>query len=218
MTTYAFDIETASQGERAYQYTDNGHYSAPSNYKDPEKIKANIDGQKKKAGTTHALHWWTGKIISYAMYNIDDPNDVKAVTLHDCDGCEGGLLLRLQNDLEGVHGLITKSGEDFDLPFTMGRFMANELRVPNALKSPGNFDIDKIFGWSRASGQRSTLASYAYGLGLQAKTMSGGDVPLLYVQATQMPGADASKIWNQIKEYNINDAVITGQIYKRYKF
>ena len=218
MTMYAFDIETASQGEKALQYTDNQHYAAPSNYKDPEKIALNIEGQKKKAADTHALHWWTGKIVSYALYNIEDPSDIRATTLQDCGGDEKGLLIMLKEHLMDAHALVTKSGEDFDIPFTVGRLMAHEMRVPRALKSRDNFDIDKAFGWSKSSGQRSTLAAYAHGLGLPGKMydMSGANVPLLYAQVTQMPGADAERIWDQIKKYNINDAVLTGQIYKRY--
>ena len=213
---YALDIETTSQGKRAKDYTDNKYYEAPKNIKDPEKIKANIEGQKKKAAEGHALKWYLGKVISVALVGVH--NDTRKVFYgHD----EKKILTELANEL-GMCKLIGKSSHTFDFPFLVGRYIANKIPVPLVLKHRHHLlEIDTFFGWSMSSGQRGRLAEYAHGAGLDGKLMNGADVPILYnkilmTESTTGDIEEVNKMWKEIADYNLDDADKTAEIAERY--
>jgi len=203
--TYSVDIETVSQGKRAVDYTNGKYYKPASNIKDPEKIKANIQKQKDAANDKHGLHWTLGKIVSVCF--VDVFGDDKDVVLYGFDEIE--ILTKATEFLCGAK-IIGKTSENFDWPFMIGRYMANGLTVPLSLKSRGlMYDVDKIFGWSSASGQRGRLDDYAHGIGFKSKPMQGSQVQKLYdtILLAKMEGDKVAEEagWKELTDYNLHD-------------
>ncbi len=204
--TYAYDIETVSQGKRASDYTNNGvEYKAPSNYKDPEKIEKNIKEQKEKAKGGHGLKWWTGKVCSIAFVEIyGDDRQV----FYGFDEAE--VLLKATELLNHGSKIVGMSSEGFDAPFLVGRYMANGLMIPRSLKIKAcQYDVNKFFGFSASSGQRGKLNDYAHGIGFKEKPLSGNKVQGIYDTAldAKMQGDELAEAgaWKQITEYNLHD-------------
>jgi hypothetical protein len=67
-----FDIETAPITDAA-TYIDTSSFAAPSNWKDPEKIKANVEEQKATAIGKAALDPDLARIVAIGLYT-DDSN------------------------------------------------------------------------------------------------------------------------------------------------
>jgi len=219
--TWALDIETASEGKRATDYTNGKSYYAAKNIKDPDKIAASIEAQKKKAGETHALHWWTGKVISVAIVEVHG-DDYQVFDL-DYYNSEKELLEDLAVYIGVRDTIITKSGDTFDVPFLVGRMMLHKIKLPAWLTQTSlHRDVDKFFGWSASSGQRSTLEAYAHGLGIEGKAggLKGSEVPGLYarIKVLEIEGkiAEAKLLWKELSEYNLQDSRITAEIARRY--
>jgi len=214
--TYAIDIETVSQGKRAIKYTDAKHYSAPSNYKDQEKIDANIEGQREKARGKHGLHWVTGKVFSVALVDVyggDEPVFFSGLE-------ESTVLEALRPYLQG-NRLIGKTSKMFDFPFLIGRYMANGGGVPRALRTKNMlYDVDDFFGYSASSLQRTSLDAYAHGIGYKSKPMNGSAVQSLYNSILdakiQKDETAEAVLWTQLKEYNIHDCEVVKQMTLAY--
>ncbi|WP_373092650.1 hypothetical protein, partial [Zhongshania sp.] len=176
---YSIDIETVSQGKRAVDYTNSKHYAPPKNIKDPEKIDANIRGQKEKAARTHGLSWTTGKVLSVALVNVFNQEEQYVAASHK----EYEVLGKLDEllDTPAPIYLIGKTSATFDFPFLVGRYLFHDEGVPRVLRRRWNLlDVDNFFGWSASSGQRGKLDDYAHGLGIHNKPMHGSQVQDLY--------------------------------------
>ena len=212
---YSIDIETFTQGKRANEYTDNKTYKL-GNVKDPDKIEAALAKKKEEARRTHALHWWTGKIISIALVDVLGDEPEVCFSGHD----EKLLLHELAMYLNKPCKLIGKSSEMFDFRFIIGRYMALDVEIPRVFKQNSKlFDVDKFFGYSAQSSQRGSLAVYAHGLGLDGKTMSGSDVHGLYERIMMTEPVDkiaGAKLWDELVEYNLQDARIVAEMARRY--
>jgi predicted PolB exonuclease-like 3'-5' exonuclease len=206
----AIDIETVSQGQRANAYTD-GLMPKTGNLKDPAKIKVAIEEKREEARSKHGLHWWTGKIISVAMCGVDHKLE-HVIAGHD----EADILTELANSLNHkAVTLVGKNSKDFDFPFMIGRYMANNLSVPRVFKDRSNsLDVMDIFSRNMSSAQYGKLADYAHGLGLGEKLLHGGMVQNLY---NEILAGDISK-WKDITDYNMQDAKLTAEIARRYYY
>jgi hypothetical protein len=215
---YAIDIETATQGRASNIFTDGDYYKAPSNFKDPEKIEANINQQKEKARDKHALYWWTGKVISLSIIDVFGDEEDKVFYGHN----EATILKQAFDvfDRPRVY-LIGKSSNNFDFPFMIGRYLANKQRVPAVLrKRYSMFDTDNFFGFSAASGQRSKLDTYAYAIGMDSKPMHGSQVGELYnsIIAAEMAKdlKEANRLWKKLADYNLFDSEVVSNLAKGY--
>ena len=153
-----FDIETGPDGQSASAQMP--EFSAPSNWKDPEKIAAKIAEQEETWWQKLALNPLTGEIVAFGFrykgqsYSISDSATVKRddgvpVVLDDLE-----LILLL-----GVEKLISKAGArswvghniyEFDLPFIVRRFWRHNMKMPAGWRQ-GNWwsnwliDTDKLF-------------------------------------------------------------------------
>lgn len=221
MTYVVIDIETV-ENERAKELFAKKTYLPASNLRDPAKIEQSILERRQKDMDQAALHWWTGKIICICA-NVLVPGhksadeDYKPLTLIGDDEKEllcqfFDKLERLQERLGGIV-VIGKSGDYFDLPFIVGRALAHDLGVPQALRTRDTVrDIDHIFSFSSQCDQRSSLDNYAFGLGLKGKTGHGSQIAGLYAQI-QMGETDK---WQVIGDYCANDTDIATTMLKRW--
>jgi len=216
MINCAYDCETA-ENSRAVGWIDKIHLSAPSNYKDPVKIKAYLDDQRAKLLSKSALSWWTARIVSIAIVNINDLTDVR----YCFNVNEKELLKDIAVQLSDVSHLYGKTSNTFDQPMLVGRFLANNLPVPTVLKQK-NTDIDNYFGWSSQSSQRGSLDAYLYGLDLEGKPMKGSMVPKMFAKylvnlALKKNPEDQEHFLRELKEYNIFDSMAVAQIVRKYE-
>jgi len=213
---WSIDIETVSQGKRANEYTDKASY-ALGNVKDPIKIEAKLKEKREEARNKHALHWGTGKIVSVAMVDVfgDSGNNVHMG--HD----EKQILSALSCDLDSYCKIIGKTSDNFDWPFLVGRYMANNMPVPSVFKRKfASLDVDKFFGFSSASGQRGKLDLYAHALGIDMKPMHGNQVGKLYADiclAEMNKDEVAARAgWKQLHDYNLHDAQVVAEMARLY--
>lgn len=211
----ALDIETVSQGARANVYTDNAYY-ALGNVKDPAKVAAKLNEKKEEARNKHALHWGTGKVISVALVDVFGNDEPFVFATHN----EKAILEDIEIKIEGCK-LIGKSAKTFDYGFLVGRYLANNMPVPQVLRDWRRLlDMDDFFGRSAASGQRGKLALYAHGLGMNDKLMEGSAVAELYnkILELEMTGNKdlALTEWKKLEAYNLDDSEKVAEAARRY--
>ena len=216
LKVFSIDIETFTLGKKANEYTNDKSYRL-GNVKDPDKVKAALAKKKEEAARKHALSWWTGKIVSVAVVDVySNSGDEVCFAGHD----EASVLKELAVYLNTPCKLVGKSSEMFDYGFLRGRYMANRLNIPRVLKQQNNLlDCDKFLAFSSQSSQRGTLADYAFGLGLEGKTMKGSDVAELYERIMMTESVDkiaAAKLWDELIEYNLQDARIVAEMTRLY--
>lgn len=206
---YSLDIETAAF--RAEEYVENKKYSAPKNWKDPDKIAAKIDDQRQADVKKAALHWWTGKVICTSVTDVISGQSQSFYCLEEID-----LLVDLITYLNGKMGntfgyhIIGKNVNEFDLPFIRGRLMYHNLGLPTWLRQNNRIEeIDHCFSRSKSSAQVGKLSDYAFGLDIQGKIddISGADVPAMYIDGQL----------EKIVEYCERDTQIVAEIYRRYE-
>ena len=167
----AIDIETASQGKRAKDFHSTVVLKAPKNFKDQEKIDANIAAQREALGSKDGLTWHTGKVISFAWEVVDTGVQGFFFSANEAE------VLKAFTEVTAKFNLIGKESKDFDFPFLRGRYMANKIAQPSGLMDfRRQYDCNDFLGNSRACGQRLKLDYYAHALGIEAKTMKGSGV------------------------------------------
>lgn len=204
--TVVFDIETAPLPESELQGM-MPEFSAPSNWKDPDKIKAHIEEQKKKWVEEAALSALTGRVLAIGVLIGDeficiaDPAP-EAQILHefwDMMQLGGGLL----SHMVGFNIF------QFDLPFLIRRSWKMGVTVPLGIRR-GRYWGDQITDlrdvWQCGDRQAHvSLDSIAKHLDVGAKTGSG---------------ADFSKLWAIEREkamaYLKNDLELTAAIAKKF--
>lgn len=176
------------------------------------KLDNSVLEQRQKMIETAALYWWSGKIvcITAKIRNKKPP-------MIWFGSNEAKILSKFFDWLAENPGipLIGKSSDDFDVPFIIGRAMAHNLGIPYHLRmgKPDYLsDIDKIWGFSKAAPQRSSLNNYCIGLGIKQKIAHGTDVAKWYDMA--MSGDDTQ--WKKITEYCVDDTMIVDTILDRY--
>lgn len=201
-TLYAFDIETVAN-ERAAAYFANKVYEPAANLKDPIKIAQSIEEKKLKDIDKAALHWWTGKVICLSAKSLSSDD---AGTFSGSD--EKANLLAFFGAIASDARVIGKNGDSFDIPFLVGRCLYYDIGIHDCLRSYRDIqDVDHMFGFSSASDQRSTLANYAFGLGIEGKTSHGAEVAGLY----------AEERWNEIRQYCAQDVEIVAEMVRRWQ-
>lgn len=200
MSYIFYDIETV-KNERADSYFATKQYEPAANLKDPAKIEASIAEKRAKDLEKAPLHWWTGKVVCIGAIHGDE-----CLTFSGEDEAVN-LAKFFDWALDIDCPLIGKSGDYFDMPFIVGRCLANDMGIPGFLR-PGRSiqDVDQIFSFSSHCDQRSNLANYAFGLGIQGKTGHGSDVAAMY----------EAKEWEKLETYCIRDVEIVAEMMKRW--
>ena len=221
---WALDIETAANDKASEFISKYEDVSAPANYKDPDKIAQAIEEKKQSLLERAALRWLTGKVVSYSFVSVGDiAFNRKVRVLSKCGFDEAAILKSMMDDIEKNNMALvgTKSGDTFDIPFIKGRCLATNTPMHELFASSYSFlDIDRMLCYSSHSNQTGRLDQYAFVLGLQGKSGSGGDVPKKYLQAIahKMAGENdkAKEIMLAIKAYNDRDAILTAEILARF--
>lgn len=207
----AFDIETVA-GDNTNAYYRNKDYKAPSNYKDEAKIEAYVTERRLEDQRQAALYWWTGKVVCISLRPIAQPS-LKPLTVVGDD--ELKVLTTVFDFLAKDAGftLIGKSSEFFDVPYLIGRAMAHDIGIVDCLRPFRQVnDVDQIFGFSQAAGQRSNLSDYAFGLRIDGKLGKGTDVGTWYTEAI-LGNQDA---WTKIRTYCEGDVEIVHEMLRRW--
>jgi len=205
------DIET-TKNSRSDAYYAKKTYEAPSNYKNQEAIDGYITKAREKDAEKSPLYWWTGQIVCVCV--CDDHGEGESFSFADRGGSdeekEKALLIALFRYLDTMPGvvLIGKESKDFDFPYLVARAMVHDIGIVNTLRNVNYtmHDINDIFSMSRAGICRTSLANYAWGLGIAGKSASPQDV-----QAWHKTGQ-----YDLIEEYCMQDCRITAEVFKRY--
>lgn len=186
-------------------------FEAPANYKDPEKIKAHIEEQKRVWRESCALSAMTGNVLCVGLLNTKE-------VFSTCQGEEKsivttslGIIIMHLHSGGTVVGFCIRS---FDMPFLIRRAWALGVEVPATLFDRGRYlhegIIDVAERWacgSRDPRDRISLKNLATHLGIGEKTGDGADFAQLYA-------TDRTKAL----EYLRTDLVLTKAAYERMMF
>lgn len=117
-------------------------FEAPGNYKDPDKIAANIAEQRRKWITDGALSPLRGQVLAIG-YLRDDDEGVKISAVGEPGYLEESDVLREWRDyaigarMGASYKMIGWHSNEFDVPFIVRRMWANGLDVPLGLVPSG---------------------------------------------------------------------------------
>jgi hypothetical protein len=207
MTPVYFDIETAPlpESELIAQMPE---FSAPGNYKDPEKIKANIAEQQQRWLQDGALSALTGQVLCIGAM------DGEAMGLWDAGPGEAAMLeswwKKVADQIRSGRLMVGYCCKTFDLPFLIRRSWKHGVNVPYCIFK-GRYFADEIVDvaeqWgcgNRDPRDRISLDSISKFLGIGAKNGTGKDFAALW--ATDKQAAS---------EYLKNDLKLTQAAYLR---
>jgi len=217
MKHLSIDIETVGLGKQARDFVMENTTILYGNIKDPEKREAKKNATIEKLSSQLGLRWFTGKVISIAINDV-----ITNETQCFYGDNESELLNHFNTLLNGCDHvkLYGKNISTFDVPFIIGRMMANKIIPSKHLKDRFKVeDVDTYFGFSSQSNQRGKLSEYCFGLGVDGKgDMDGSQVQPLYdMMIMSNDPEQESLFWNKIKEYNINDTILVSNIVKAYR-
>lgn len=183
-----FDLETAPLPE-ADLLASMPEFFPPSNYKDPEKIAANLAEQRKRWLSEAALSAVTGQILCIGTLRGDD------FTLWRRDN-ESDLLIDflgfLTAEIQVGGTMVGFCVKSFDLPYLVRRAWRHGLKVPFALWNGPRYFSDQIVDladkWAcggRDPRDKVSLDTLARFLGVGAKTGTGADFARLWAEDVQ---------------------------------
>lgn len=142
-------------------------FEAPSNYKDADKIAANIAEQEKAWYGRAALHPMTGYIAAIGICSANGLHEKPPIGI----GEEADVLRWFWNyySLEGaVTQFIGHNLHGFDIPFIIRRSWAHGIRVPQTVMS-GRYINDRRFVDTMKVFQCGNSSEKFYGLDAVAK-------------------------------------------------
>jgi len=175
-TTFALDIETAPDPDLVEAVLASPPtFKAPANYKDAEKISANLAKQRSeweekvrgKAGLTPLR----GRVVAFALVSGEDGEKVTSINLQTTEGDERSLLVTLAEELAEAETLITFNGHSFDAPFVRLRMLRHGIKPPRILRAGRrysnhpHFDVRMVLtDWdTRAEGTLEVFARFMLG-------------------------------------------------------
>lgn len=200
------DGEMQRDDERAKSWVEQREYAAPSNIKDPIKVKAAIEKKKEEDYSKAVFRHMTS---TCRCWSIHDPQTSEARSFCGPDEKEVvTLFLSYLENLQRPLILIGKNFVDFDWPFLIGRSLSLGIGLPPCFKDGRIrlFDIDWIFSRSRFSSQTGKLADYAFAFNLEPKLAHGSDVE-------EMVKNDE---WEKLADYCEHDARLVSEIWNLY--
>lgn len=149
-------------------------FETPGNYKDPEKIKANIEEQQAKWIEKAALKAVSGEVIAIGMCDQYGNKDI----LTTLDRPEAVLIERFWNIVTSSHGerWVGFNSNGFDLPFLFQRSLALGI-VPSVPWRAGRYwdprFIDLMEVWGAGNKEYIGLGTLCKFLGIGDKSGSG---------------------------------------------
>ncbi len=158
-----FDIETEANKD-ALKYLETP--TAPSNWKDPDKIKAYIEEKQQEQIERAALDADFGKIVAIGV-KIDDSDTLSMVIGNGYDATERDLIQDFWNVYGGNHG--QSCGYNiigFDLPYLMRRSFDLGIKpsiIPNLAKYQTSPTLDLmmvLYNWSGFKGLKFVADRY----------------------------------------------------------
>ena len=154
--------------EKGLEYIDKKVYSAPANYKSEDAIERYKKKAKAKELEKLSKHWTTGKVVCICAAILDSISGCHTATNCYTGDDEKAIIEGFFNMLvkEYISRCSGKGSQDFHVPFIIGRALVHKTGIPPILRNSNIDDVDKIFGYSKASSQRASLARYAHALGL----------------------------------------------------
>jgi len=209
-----FDLETCPQPTEKLRPL-MPEFNAPSGWKDPTKIQAEVEKKQAKWLDDAALSPLTGQILAAVWVDM-----AGEVTIYDADEVGEYTLLcqlftRISNCGMGAHYKVAGFNiGDFDIPWLIKRAWALGLGIPTGLVKMGGkwmdlppwlFDIRHLWGMGEpyAKGQLGAIAAF---LGVGEKKGSGKDFHRMWRDPSQH--ADAY-------EYLMNDGLVLPRITER---
>lgn len=177
-----FDIETGPvDASKLDQFMP--EFTAPGNYKDPEKIRANIIEQQNEFREKAALSALTGEVLCIGIWETE----------FQVLGNEDGEKALLEKFWELVSAWIWESRplvghfcKTFDLPFLVRRSLAHGIRVPRVIWDGRFFNsyiVDLAEAWAcgcRDPRDRISLDNLGKFLGIGQKCGDGADFAQLW--------------------------------------
>lgn len=216
-TIVALDIETIpDEGELAYaiQTGPETPFTAPGNYKDPDKIAEYVanararweEGLIKRC----SLDPDYGNIASVALW---DGSQGGTLTLNEFDGDETTLLLALWDHLRDIDGIVTFNGVSFDWRWIRERSCIRGVRLGKSFDTRRqaywpNCDLMLVRAdWERDRWRGLAETCRIFGVSCEGKEsgMDGSQV-YQYVQDGR---------WAEVAAYNLSDAKATWDLYQR---
>lgn len=182
MSTTVLDIETGSEPDEILEAL-MPEFEAPGNYKDPEKIAANIADQKAKWKERSALSPISGKVLAVGLLHEGSS------LILDGEGDERVLLEKLSKYIEDEIRCGTQfvgfSIHQFDVPYLRKRMWKYGIK-PFVSHSYDPFRqenfIDLQVIWDGRSKDYSSLDSVSKFLGIGQKNGDGKDFAKLWVE------------------------------------
>lgn len=130
-----FDAETLAQ-DADLLLARAPEFSAASNLKDPEKIKASIEAKRQAYLDDAGLHWLTCEVALICLGN--DSSNIEAIS----EGTEADkiyLFLAKANEiLQAGQKLIGHNIIGFDLPVILNRARINGIKIPESIGQMSN--------------------------------------------------------------------------------
>lgn len=209
MTTANFyDIETEALPEQEIAHL-MPEFQAPANYKDPEKIKANIEQQRQDWIKNAALSPITGRVLAIGVW---PPLEDGVIIVANED--EKVILARFWRwvnvQIWAGHKVVGWCCHQFDLPFLIKRSLRHSLEVPK-LRTGAAFQywhdqmVDLAVRWQFGDKQSPhSLDTVAKFLGVGSKNGNGAEFGALW--HSDRPKAE---------EYLTNDLRLLRGIYER---
>lgn len=221
MTPAALDIETVPIREAVERrLSDPPEFTAPGNYKDPDKIEAYVESKRAewedKLRSEAALSELTGRVVAVGIVNDD-----RGIATAQEDEAE---LVRLAADeLANCNRVVTFNGSSFDLRFLRNRMLMHGISPPTVLGSESRYALqrqvdlrDFLTGFDRY--QRGKLDEWCAAFGLAvgivehepeeiAEAFEEGDLAWLEM----VVGADARAAWELYRKVETGLPALRGR-------
>lgn len=186
MKSITFDIETGS-GSRAEVAEVKPDFQAPSNWKDPDKIREYITAKEAEWYQQAALSATTGRVL--AIGYIEEGSDFRAFA----SGDEAADIAAFWNVITHygaiTHRLIGFNSNSFDLPFLIRRSWKLGVRPPATLMSGRYLNhncVDLLDLWRCGNREdRISLDKMARYLGVGSKNGDGAEFASLFTMNTE---------------------------------
>jgi predicted PolB exonuclease-like 3'-5' exonuclease len=198
-----FDIETEGNPD-AVLFMENP--TAPSNYKDPEKIVAYIEKKKEEQIEKAALDPDYGKIIAIGVKG--DENPISSMLLGHDFNHEKDLLQAFWQMYVGHGGFVCGYNIlGFDLPYLMRRSFDLGLKPNTKINlykyqtSPALDLMALLYNWSQAKSMKWVAERYSF------------DNPLPNLDGSQVKNMDAETL----RKYVENDVYLVYQLFNRMR-
>lgn len=204
---YYFDIETGALPEEEIAHL-MPQFAAPANYKDPEKIKAYIEGQRIRWLQEAALSPLTGCVLCVGVLGPDGMQIIESES-EDQILAQFWEFIRIQfYAQQSVYGWCI---HHFDLPFLVKRSWHHSIPIPSSLRDGeskqywNSLLVDLQARWQMGDRQcESSLDTASKFIGLPGKNGNG---------------ADFAKLWESDRpaavSYLKNDLELTRDIHQR---